>query len=595
MNWLGSARGGAVFTTRTSARSAVLFAGAVVAMAACYSTGDGTAPPVNGLYYPTGLAVSPGGSVLYVANSDFDLQYNGGTLQSFDLAAIRKDAALSAERVGADCLPKYVDPKDANVPTPPLTAPLGEACAKPKSASAYHKFTRTIGAFATDLQVSLATFDDENVPGARLRRLFVPVRGNSSLTWASIPDDMSESPSADPFVIDCGAGDGGGSAKIGDRCGIDHLAGRIAEESSRGIQMPGEPFGMAQTPDGKYIAITHQSGTQTSLFETATPGKGNKPTLQFVVDDVPIGGAGIASVPLDPDAFSCIPSDFFPCGKDALRPAFLQTSRANAIATLLRFYGDIGDRELGADRAPATNGNPRPFLVREASYSISANADGIDSRGIAIDPSERIECKLRPGADLAACARLPARIFIANRRPASLLIGDVGDRSPGVDGAFDATSVRIHTSIPLTIGPSRLYLAPVVADDGVWSMRVFIVCFDSDAVYVFNPETSRVENIIRVGSGPFAMAFDPFTIEEVAKARFQKRRIAQQSDLQVKDGDVVSDLKTYRFGYIASFTKSYVQLLDLDNARTKSGIPDKSTFETVVFNLGVPQVPKGSK
>ena len=32
-----------------------------------------------------------GGNVLYVANSDFDLQYNGGTIQSYDLNAIRHD------------------------------------------------------------------------------------------------------------------------------------------------------------------------------------------------------------------------------------------------------------------------------------------------------------------------------------------------------------------------------------------------------------------------------------------------------------------------------------------------------------------------
>src|SRR4051794_21595507 len=63
-----------------------------VTTASCYSTGDGSPPPLRSLYYPVGLQVSQGGTVLYAANSDFDLQYNGGTLQSYDLALIRRHA-----------------------------------------------------------------------------------------------------------------------------------------------------------------------------------------------------------------------------------------------------------------------------------------------------------------------------------------------------------------------------------------------------------------------------------------------------------------------------------------------------------------------
>src|SRR3954462_7477168 len=56
----------------------------------CYSTGDGSPPPLDQLYYPVGLRVSAGGTVLYAVNSDFDLQFNGGTLQSYDLSLIRQ-------------------------------------------------------------------------------------------------------------------------------------------------------------------------------------------------------------------------------------------------------------------------------------------------------------------------------------------------------------------------------------------------------------------------------------------------------------------------------------------------------------------------
>ena len=62
-------------------------------LAGCYSTGEGPSPSVSSLYFPVGLAVSPGGTALYVANSDFDLRFNAGTVAEYDLARIRNDFA----------------------------------------------------------------------------------------------------------------------------------------------------------------------------------------------------------------------------------------------------------------------------------------------------------------------------------------------------------------------------------------------------------------------------------------------------------------------------------------------------------------------
>ena len=59
------------------------------ALVACYSIGEGIAPPLGSIYYPTGLAVSRASNYLYAVNSDFDLQYNAGTVQSLDLSRVR--------------------------------------------------------------------------------------------------------------------------------------------------------------------------------------------------------------------------------------------------------------------------------------------------------------------------------------------------------------------------------------------------------------------------------------------------------------------------------------------------------------------------
>ena len=62
-------------------------------------------PPLEQFYFPVGLKVSHGGTVLYAVNSNFDLQYNGGTLQSYDLRLIRQHAVLAIE-----------DPTNPNLP-----------------------------------------------------------------------------------------------------------------------------------------------------------------------------------------------------------------------------------------------------------------------------------------------------------------------------------------------------------------------------------------------------------------------------------------------------------------------------------------------
>src|SRR5580693_228500 len=64
-------------------------AAAALTQAGCFFTDEGLAPPTGQFYYPTGLAISPGRNVLYVANSDFDLQFNAGTVQVVDLPMVR--------------------------------------------------------------------------------------------------------------------------------------------------------------------------------------------------------------------------------------------------------------------------------------------------------------------------------------------------------------------------------------------------------------------------------------------------------------------------------------------------------------------------
>jgi YVTN family beta-propeller protein len=591
-----------------------MYLGAVLGAAGCYTSGDGTAPPPNTFYFPVGLAVSSGGTVLYVVNSDFDLQWNGGTLQSYDLNQIRRDTVLTIQDAtagatlapdGGSILVNPAPPAPYNCPgNPPLymtnnsgqRQPLGQTCAPRIDSTVYVRDSVVVGAFATDLQLSV-------VGGTRL---FSPVRGDTSLTWADVVKDDPLSPpvpapdgdqdmcasnsQVSPFTICCGL-------RVNGRCAIDHQAGnRCAQDQPAGggtcepgntrfINMGGEPFGLAQTDDGTAVVVTHQTSGESSLFLTGLGPNGapsastyDTPSLQFEITGIDNGGNGIALVPHDPAAFTdCSQSASGVCP----RPAFLQTSRYISKVDLLRYYSDQDDLN--------SSSLLRPFLVEETAFSNAVNANGSDSRGIAIDPTPRMACEgqYAPGtAQYMACARLPARVFIANRAPESLILGEVGQPSPNNDGTYDADQVAFLGNIPLLPGPSRVYLAPIVDTDGNYSLRVFIVCFDSNTIVVYDPNANAVEAIISVGPGPFAMAFDPFTLNAVA-LRAMVKADPRWPNLNTYPG---TTLKTYRFAYVASFTDSYVQLIDLDN----SG-PDKSTFETIVYTLGTPTLPKGTQ
>lgn len=529
------------------------------------------------MYFPTGLAVSPGGGVLYVANSNFDLQYDGGTLQAYDLGRLRNVAKEVADTFTAPC-------ETVRHGTALRFVRFGASCAAP--APVFWRNARTIGAFATDLQLSPFGFLGQGIPS---RRLFMPVRGNASITWVDVPDDGAGAPPEQTFGLRCGAtSEVTGITSRGGTCDDGHQAGRNPDElgNSRKIALPGEPFGMAFSEDGESLVVTHQTVEQTSLLATGyTKGQSTGPIaaphLDFILDGVVNGGIGVTAIPHDAQAFPGPGSGTPP------RPAFLQSSRLAPELTLLRNYPD---GRVSAD----TSSLLRPFLVKETTFPVNANANGTDSRGVLIDPTPRIVCKAavkpaNPSAkpprtaadvanDIALCARTPARLFLANRSPASLVIGEVGEETTFVDGNYDADKVRVFENIPLSAGPSKLYLAPIVDRDGALALRLFIVCFDAATIFVYDPELRVIENVIRTELGPFAMAFDPFNLDDAA--------------LHAKVGDRTFDgvtQHTFRYGYVADFTNSVVQVIDLDNGR-----PGTTTFERILMSLGEPTQPKGT-
>ena len=114
-----------------------------------------------------------------------------------------------------------------------------------------------------------------------------------------------------------------------------------------------------------------------------------------------------------------------------------------------------------------------------------------------------------------AWAVLPARVFISSRGPSSLIIGEVGEPITQ-DGSYAPDFAVFDKTFPLPPGPSAVKLAPIVDRHGTLALRVFIVCFESNEIIDYDPDQNIIEEVIHVGIGPFALAFDPFDLRDAA-------------------------------------------------------------------------------
>jgi hypothetical protein len=97
-----------------------------------------------------------------------------------------------------------------------------------------------------------------------------------------------------------------------------------------------------------------------------------------------------------------------------------------------------------------------------------------------------------------------------------VIYGTLGGPSPSGDGTYDPDLLRLLTSVPVLAGVSRLYLSPIVDATGHYALRLFVVCYDSSTVFVYDPDVIEAqgqqavpEAVLPTGPGPFAMAFDP--------------------------------------------------------------------------------------
>jgi YVTN family beta-propeller protein len=437
---------------------------AVVLGGGCFPDAEGTPPDLEKayIYYPIGVGLTqPEGRYLLVANSNFDLLYNAGTVVPLELGLVNE--------VIEEC----------------RTTELGQGCPEflvPFEDEAIDDRYRFEDFLLERHAVEIGSFAGSIVVTEGLAA--VSVRADASIHFIGVtevaPSDLSRS-----RVLRCAwseEADQPGSLQL---CGSDHRArrGTRAREDAA-IGLPSDPFSIVSwraldsNPDddvddgGEFFVVSHMVGGQISLFERREDllGVGLSRNCSGGHDD---DGDGL----IDADDPGCSGSmirlvdvnSTFPEGSSGLavdnNNRFMVTSRLDSRLTSF-WVSQQGTSEI----------------VPSTSIAVDVAAGGQNQRGLAISPNSD-------------------RAYITSRDPESIMVLDI------THDDWDNYEDRFTDIIEIGQGASivRIYADPSFPD----GYLVYAVCFDEDRIFVIDPSVNEVVRVITTRRGPYDLVFDP--------------------------------------------------------------------------------------
>ncbi len=211
--------------------------------AGCTASASEVRPPNDQIFFPTGAAIAPDESVLFVANANSELRYDSGAISVFELNPI--DAAIEAWLTNHTVLEGCKGDLDHTE-----TLNCDESVFMSAQAGV------RIGNFATDVAVQDL--------GTGLR-LIVPTRGDPSIAWVNWDGSrLSCSSSSEGFSL----------------CDDEHRLSFL--NNTPDLAIPEEPFGVFADSAGEFAVVTHLSSGAVTLIDS--PKDGNA-----TVSDVSVG------------------------------------------------------------------------------------------------------------------------------------------------------------------------------------------------------------------------------------------------------------------------------------------------------------------
>ena len=297
----------------------------------CDVDNPGTPVPDARLNFPIALTLggvrAPGEPAPYllVANSNFDLRYASGSLQSYSLEAI--EAALASAVTAGTCAPED-----------------GTICRVADS---------ELPALMRD-EVLLGSHMDGLVLGSRGDRAYLPVRsGRGGLTWVDF-DPASG-------ALRCGVQDAGGRQV----CDALHREADGAEASRLGLTLPSDPVALAVVPasrlaagrQGDALVMAHRNGNASLFLDEHAAGSDEGPRFVHTVGGVP---NDVVTAEADPTGLVWLTS--------AAQVASRQTRDLVALEVVLGGPEDTFVAQLGIARRMALRGVDDGFDTRDLAF-----------------------------------------------------------------------------------------------------------------------------------------------------------------------------------------------------------------------------------
>lgn len=426
--------------------SAALWA---LALAGC-ADNPGVDPPLGELNFPIAIqTITPDGAdrprYALIANSNFDLRYNGGSLQLYNLDALAGCVRdLECESLLDDC----GDVVDQNLPGVEGTIECP-------------------GLFVDE--VVIGSFADSIALSPDQSRVYLPVRSDANLSFVNL--DMSAPVGADgrAAMLDCGQG-------ADRRCTRDFNRGDEAEANRRGIELPADPVdiyvGSLETDflrsagSGNYAVVAHRGGS-VSLF----------------LDEVVAG----ATAPRLVHTLVGLPEELVTLTRDPRTGLFWAPS---AFRPNVARVGIALDAEF--ERLDDS------FVFNSGTLSVSGvssvSATRGDTREVVFDPR---------GPEFGAyiLSRRPSALFFVDsvESRSTLEIEDLVDLGVGPS----RVAITTFEGYEETEGDPSTFVAlprPVTL--------AFVSCFDSRDVYVVDVDLRSVVAVVPSAAGPFELEVD---------------------------------------------------------------------------------------
>ena len=392
-------------------------------------------PPQALIHFPVAASLSQGSpaSFLLVANSNFDLRYTSGTLQSYDLDVLN-------QTIDTECTDAGVDPaKCAVVPSELDVTTVEEGGAELKPTDGLLLGEVRIGSYADGLALSTDG-----------QRAYLPIRSNADLAFVDL--DAAGKPSC------------GGSADEVHTCTDEFRGVDRSFANQIDLRFPSDPvaihvgsltdFGRA-SGSGDYIVMAHRDGSASLMLD-----KPGTPRIPELVDSLDGLSTELVTVTVNPQTgIAWIPSANT---LNVSRVGVAIGSESNADS----FLFDAGPLSLlGIDRGSDKREvifDPRPNVSQAYVASRSPEALLIyDTSDIEGELLLRGEVPVGRGASRLALAeldvvggtsRLFAFVSCFNSRDVHIIDVDLGlplTVISGVSGAFE---------LVVDVGRQRLYV-----------------------------------------------------------------------------------------------------------------------------------------